>query len=161
MTTRASSIVSGLAWIVFSPIVLLMAPISTVDSDITYYVQVALFGVWSTCGVATGIGRLTNATWANRLQIVLAWIGLTYFAVCLVLIGLYLIADMFEAKNERDWNWAFFVAVGVCMIAVPFYFLARKGMQSISSWRKARRPQKRTPNPSFHRTLPDEAAQRW
>lgn len=125
MTTRANSIKSGLAWIVLSPIALLMALISTVKSDTTYYVQIALFGVWSTCGVVSGIGRLTNATWANRLQIILAWIGFTYFAVCGVLIALYSIVAMFKSSSG-DWGLTLLLAVAVCLSSVPFYFLARK-----------------------------------
>jgi len=68
---------------------------------------------------------LTNATWANRLQIVLAWIGFSYFAVCGVLIALYLIAAMFKS-NAGNWGLTLLLAVAVCLSGVPFYFLARK-----------------------------------
>jgi hypothetical protein len=44
MTTNLKAVRSGLLWIVFSPLALLMALISTVKSDVAYNVQVAVCG---------------------------------------------------------------------------------------------------------------------
>jgi hypothetical protein len=90
MSPRLTEVVSGLAWIVLSPIALLMALISTVESLTFYYVQVAVFGAWALLGVISGIGRITSASWAGRLQAVLVRIALVYFAVFGILILSYL-----------------------------------------------------------------------
>ena len=79
MSNRASSIKSGLAWIVVSPIALLMALISTVESLNVYYVQIFCFGAWSAFGVVSGITRIVGAPWTNRLQSILSWIGFIFF----------------------------------------------------------------------------------
>lgn len=71
---------SGLAWIVFSPLALLMAMMSTVRSDTTYTIQLVAFGCWTVCGIIAGIGRIVGARWAVRLQAILCWIAFAVFA---------------------------------------------------------------------------------
>jgi hypothetical protein len=107
---------SGVGWIVFSPVALLMALISTVESDVVYNIQLAAFGTWSACGIVSGVGRLLGASWAVRLQIVLCWLVFAAFA----LPGVVLIAYAF--RDPADWLFA--MAAGVCLTGVPFLIYA-------------------------------------
>ena len=75
MSGQTSTWKSGLPWVLLSPIFLLMALISTVESLTFYYVQVAVVGAWAACGVVAGIARMASVPWAGRLQTVLLWIA--------------------------------------------------------------------------------------
>jgi hypothetical protein len=70
---------SGILWIVFSPLALLMAMLGS-DSSVSGYAQVAVGGAWSACGIVSGCGRIAGALWAIRLQIVLCWIAFALYA---------------------------------------------------------------------------------
>lgn len=125
MSKRASAVAFGLTWIVLSPIALLMALISTVESLTVYYVQVALFGAWATCGMVSGIGQIASASWAPRIQTVLSWLAFAYFTVCAVLLVTYSILSLFKANTSALW-FGFPVAMGVFLTGALFLFLARK-----------------------------------
>jgi hypothetical protein len=81
MAADWKSVRSGFLWIVFSPLALLMALVSTVKSDVTYHVQIAACGTWSALGVASGVGRIAGGSWAVRLQVTLCWIAFVAFGV--------------------------------------------------------------------------------
>jgi hypothetical protein len=125
MSERTSTVKSGVAWIVLSPIALLMALISTVGSLTVYYVQVALFGIWAVCGVISGIGKIAKARWASRLQIVLSWIAFIYCAVFGVLIAGYALVGTLKQKTGA-WVIGIGMAVGVFLTGLPFLYLARR-----------------------------------
>jgi hypothetical protein len=91
MSGQTSTWKSGLAWVLLSPLALLMALISTVESLTFFYIQVATFGTWAACGVVAGIARIATVPWAGRLQEILKWVALAYFGVCAVLIVVYLV----------------------------------------------------------------------
>ena len=76
MSSRRQGLVSGVLWIVFSPVALLMALIAKGGSETDYYAGVAVCGTWSACGVVSGIGTIAGARWARRVQTILCWIAL-------------------------------------------------------------------------------------
>jgi len=82
MNTMRKRLVSGLLWIVFSPLVLLMGLIAKTHTLTEYYVGVGLCGTWSICGVISGIGAIVGARWAMRVQTILCWIACIVF--CLI-----------------------------------------------------------------------------
>jgi len=125
MNDRKRAIMSGVFWIVFSPIALLMAMISTVESLTVYYIQVVLMGGWTACGVVAGIGRITGVSWARRLQMVLSLIAFAYFSVCGILMLGYLFVAIFNQKIG-EWSTFLVVSVGVIITGVPFFYLARR-----------------------------------
>jgi hypothetical protein len=117
---------SGLLWIVFSPLALLMALISTVKSDITYNVQIALFGTWSACGVISGIGRIAGASWAVRLQIILSWIAFAAFAVPGIVMLVYTLRS-----PAGYFGYLFAIAVMVVLTGIPFLIYARRRQREL------------------------------
>lgn len=90
VNARTSAILTGLGWMLFSPITLLMALISSVESQTIYFVQVAAFGLWAVFGVVSGIGTVTGAPWAGRIQKVLKWAAFAYFTGCGLLLAGYI-----------------------------------------------------------------------
>ena len=122
MNVRRAQAISGLAWILLSPIALLMALISTVESLTVYYVQLALFGLWAVAGMLSGIGTITSASWAVRLQTVLLWIAFTYFAGSGVLIAGYVILALGSDRSSLGW----LIAAMVLGTALPFLYMARR-----------------------------------
>jgi hypothetical protein len=114
---------SGLLWIVFSPLALLMALLSTVKSDITYNVQIALFGTWSACGVISGFGRIAGASWAVRLQIILSWIAFAAFAVPGIVMLFYTL--------RSPAGYLFAIAVMVFLTGIPFLVYARRRQREL------------------------------
>jgi hypothetical protein len=125
MSDRTSALKSGLAWILLSPLALLMALISTVESLTVYYVQVALVGAWAASGIVAGIARIATVSWAGRLQRVLLWIAFAYFCVCAVLIAVYLLLFLFRSEPE-PFGLVLFIAVGVFLTSLPFLYFARR-----------------------------------
>src|SRR5262245_13879652 len=109
-------LVSGLLWIVFSPLVLLMAPIAKGGSETDYYVGVAVCGTWSACGVMSGVGTIAGTRWAMRVQTILCWIA--FIAFCLIPAALLL----FYAFNT---GIGYFVGVAVPMLLTGTLLLIR------------------------------------
>jgi hypothetical protein len=65
---------SGLAWIVFSPLMFLWGVMAdSTSSNMAYDIQVLMFGTWSVLGVISGFATIADASWAGRVQIVLLW----------------------------------------------------------------------------------------
>jgi hypothetical protein len=117
MAIKWKSLRSGLLWIVFSPLALLMAVISTAKSDTTYNIQIAVCGTWSAFGVISGIGRIAGAFWAVRIQITLSWIAFLAFAVPGIVMIVY-------AVRNPDSYLLSFVAVMVFSTGAPFLVYA-------------------------------------
>jgi hypothetical protein len=124
---------SGLLWIVFSPLALMMALISTVKSDVTYDVQVAACGTWSALGIVSGIGKMAGASWAVRLQMILCWVAFAAFAVPGVVMILFAVlgaVGYYPLKTAARFTLtdsAFLLGIGavVFVTGVPFLIYAR------------------------------------
>jgi len=125
LSGQTSKWMSGLSWVLLSPLFFLMALISTVESLTFYYVQVAVFGVWAACGVVAGIARMASVSWAGRLQAILVWIA---FALLCVPLTLILILTLFE---PGAWRFELFLALGVLLTGLTLlYIIRRREMRS-------------------------------
>lgn len=124
MAIKLKSLRSGLLWTVFSPVALLMALISTVESDITYNVQIAICGTWTAFGVISGVGRIAGASWAVRVQIILCWIAFAAFAVPGVVMIAYVVRD-------RDSYFLFPIPAMVVSTGIPFLIYARRRQREL------------------------------
>ena len=125
LSGQTSKWMSGLSWVLLSPLFFLMALISTVESLTFYYVQVAVFGAWAACGVVAGIARMASVSWAGRLQAILVWIA---FALLCVPLTLILILTLFE---PGAWRFELFLALGVLLTGLTLlYIIRRREMRS-------------------------------
>lgn len=120
-----SAVKSGLTWVLLSPLALLMALISTVESLTVYYVQIALFGTWAACGVVAGLAGMASAPWSGRLKVVLLRIAFGYFFICAVLIAAYMILLAFRLE-PAPWSVGLSFAAVVLLTGVPFLYFARR-----------------------------------
>ena len=94
MSNRTQTVLRGLAWIILSPLAVLMALIAKTESLPWYYAHVVLFGAWSALGVVLGLATIASAPWASPLQRVLRWIAFGYFTVAFALMVLYFGASL-------------------------------------------------------------------
>ena len=115
---------SGLAWIVLSPLALLMAMISTVRSDTTYKVQLVAFGCWTVCGIVAGMGRIVGARWAVRLQAILCWIAFVVFAGPGLILTAYSLVSAVE-------SFVLVISVLTFLTGIPFLLYARRLQRGI------------------------------
>jgi fatty-acid desaturase len=69
----------GISWVILSPVIFLMAAISTVKSSLTYNIQLVLFSAVALTGLVAGVGALYKRLWAARTLLVLSWLGAAYF----------------------------------------------------------------------------------
>lgn len=90
MTTESKNYRRAAAWIVLSPLLFLMAAISTVESLTTYYVQLVCFSIVSIMGIATGLGFIFGWSWSNISAKFIIGIVLIYFIGSWALIALIL-----------------------------------------------------------------------
>ena len=97
----------GVAWLVLSPIAVLVALVSTVQSQTAYYVQVVAFGAWSILGMISGVASLEGAKWAHSIKRVLALVAISYFAVAGIAIASFLAAALLNggvANPAHGWG---------------------------------------------------------
>lgn len=118
MSKRSKELISGVLWIVFSPLALLMGLIAKTPTLTEYYVGVGLTGAWSISGVISGFGRIAGTRWALRVQMVLCWIAVALYSVS----GIAMV--FFIVKTRSSFGVS--VAVGTLLTATPFLFCARR-----------------------------------
>ena len=80
MNSRAREVLLGLTWVALSPIAVLMALISKIESPAWYYGHVVAFGAWTAAGMVAGMALIARASWAGALLYALRWTVLAYFA---------------------------------------------------------------------------------
>jgi hypothetical protein len=114
----------GIIWILLSPILFLMALISTVESALVYQIQVICFGIISTIGIISGIGILLLRKWACYLLRVVSGIGFIYFVGAAFLMIIYSVFGMVKGNISSFIGIPF--AFGVAVFSVPFYFMVKK-----------------------------------
>jgi hypothetical protein len=79
----------GLAALAFSPILFLMAAISTVQSLVFYYFQLAVFSAASSTGLVCGVSALLGLRWTTKGRVLLlAFCGL-YFVAAGIFIAIF------------------------------------------------------------------------
>ncbi len=107
MVAVAGSKAKAIAWLLLSPVSVLMALISTVESEALYYAQVSVFGVWATLGVLSGIGALRRARWAAPLQRSLGLVAVAYFSIAGIGIVAFLVSALLNggvADPAQGWG---------------------------------------------------------
>lgn len=114
----------GWIWIIISPLLFLIAIISTVESELTYYVQLGFFSVISILGFISGVSLLFKKLWAQKVLSVLSWIGFIYFSGAGLLILIYSIPALIKSPDEALFMLP--VALGVILTGLPFLHMAKK-----------------------------------
>jgi len=76
----------GVTWICFGPVFVVMAVISTVSSEKTYYVQLVASSLIAASGLVCGIGAVRSRPWAARGLRLLTWIVAAYFTGAALLV---------------------------------------------------------------------------
>ena len=94
MTAVASTKAKAVAWLLLSPVSVLMALISTTESEVLYYAQVSVFGLWAILGMLSGIGALLRARWAPLLQRSLGLVAVAYFSIAGIGIAAFLVSAL-------------------------------------------------------------------
>jgi len=120
---RRKELLSGVLWIVFSPLVLLMALIAKTPTLTEYYVGVGLCGAWSICGFVSGFGRIARRRWAIGVQTILC--GIAFIAFCLIPAAMLLF-------------YAFKTGIGY-FVVITLAMLLALTLIVVGSWRRRQR----------------------
>jgi hypothetical protein len=115
----------GLVWIVLAPILVLMASMSTVSSDVTYAIQVAVFSSVAAAALLFGAAAVMRQAWSTIGLLVLSWLGAAYF------VGSALVILVWPSMLEPAWRLG--VAFIVAPWGIPFVIMARAMRRLISS----------------------------
>ena len=112
-------------WICISPVLFVMAAISTVQSQTVYYVQLACIGATAVLGLVGGIALLLGRPVGRKILFGVSWLGFGYFAVAAALVVPFHILRGPEVSAVSIG----FTLLLAALIAVPglfFFSLARK-----------------------------------
>jgi len=107
MVAVAGTRTKAVAWLLLSPLSVLMALVSTVESAALYYAQVSVFGIWATLGMLSGIGALRRARWAPPLQRSLGFVAVAYFSIASIGIVAFLVSAFLNggvADPAQGWG---------------------------------------------------------
>ena len=115
----------GWAWLVLSPILFLMAAISTVNSETAYHLQLACFSAVALAGVMGSAALLLGHPLGRRILQVLSWLGFAYFVGAAMLIPVF---HLFRAPEVTLSSLATvaLIAGAIGVFGVPFLYMARK-----------------------------------
>ena len=114
----------GWIWIIMSPILWLMAAISTVESITTYYIQLTIFSIVAIIGIACGIAALFQLSWAYIALKYLSWLSFFFFTGSGIVMLAYSIPMIINGNYATI---AILFPIALCVIAtgLPFYFMAK------------------------------------
>ena len=108
----------GIIWIVLAPVFWLMAAISTVKSDVTYQVQLALFTVAAIAALIYGVAAVLRRAWARIGLLVLSCLAaLMFLGSGSAIFGI--------AGFKGQWEIAA-VGIGTACFGLPFLAMARR-----------------------------------
>lgn len=114
--------VFGVIWIILSPVIFLMAAISTVKSLTIYHVQLAVFSTVSLVGLVAGIGALFRQVWAGRSLLILSLIATTCSCGSALLIFLW----PFLPWTAAEFHWLIpALSLMIASTGAPFLLMAR------------------------------------
>ncbi len=130
MHSPSATRLNAVLWLVLSPMVAVMALISTVESLTVYYAQVTCFGLWSVLGILAGIGGLLRQSWATTLQKGLGYVAIAYLLLAAIgMVGFLISAFLNGGVANQAQGWAFSGLILLFLLAVVL--LARsKGSKS-------------------------------
>jgi hypothetical protein len=112
----------GMIWIALAPILFVMAGISSVHSEVTYRLQLAVFSAVALAGITVGIGGIFHRMWAATGMLVLSWLGAIYFLGSALLILLWPAIPGVKAAFHPVMLLA---SLGIAPVGVPFILMAR------------------------------------
>ncbi len=87
---EAKNFKSAACWILLSPLLFIMASISTVESITTYYIQLVIFSIVTLVGLSVGVGYISGSSLAPKVAKYTLWLIGIYFVGSWVLILLIL-----------------------------------------------------------------------
>jgi hypothetical protein len=108
----------GIAWIVLAPLIFLAAAISTVKSDVTYQVQLAIFSLIAITALACGIGAAMRHRWGYRGITALSWLATVYF------FGSGIVGMVMATISKGFTSTVLVFALIVSVTGVPFLLMA-------------------------------------
>jgi hypothetical protein len=112
----------GGIWVALAPLLFLMAAISTVRSETTYYIQLAGFSIVALGGLVAGVGALFRCAWAGRFLLVLSWLGAAYFIGSALMLLLWPFFPDTAAKLNVV---ILLISLGIALTGMPFVLMAR------------------------------------
>ena len=115
----------GWIWIIISPILLLMAAISTVESITTYYIQFVIISIIAIIGFVSGIATLFKYNWAYVALRYLSWISFVYYSGSGLVMFAYSVPLLIKG-NFGAAAMVFSISFGVLLTGLPFYYMAIK-----------------------------------
>ena len=115
----------GWIWLCLSPVLFFMGVMSyNVESDTTYYVQLAFFSMAAAAGLVGSVALLFGHSLGRRILQVLSWLGFAYFT------GAPLIGSVFAIVSAPEvtltWLGVIVLFAGTGVTGLPFLFMARK-----------------------------------
>jgi|SRR5687768_17161299 hypothetical protein len=113
--------VLGAGWILLSPVVFVMAAISTVESATTYRIQLAAFTAVAVAAVVFGVAGVLRRSWAAVGFLVLSSLGAAY---CFIAALLILIWPMVPGSTVTSPRLGAALALMIAPAGVPFLIMA-------------------------------------
>jgi len=113
--------VLGVGWILLSPVVFVMAAISTVESAMTYRIQLAAFSAVALAAVVFGVAGILRRSWAALGFLVLSSLGAAYFFIAALSI---LIWPMVPGSTATSPGLGGALALMIAPVGVPFLVMA-------------------------------------
>ena len=121
MNSSSASKAKAVAWLVLSPIAVLMALVSTVESQTTYFAQIVTFGTWSGLGMTSAVASLAGAKWAHSLQRALALVAVSYFGIAGVVMVSFLAAALLSGGAANAvLGWSLTALVLILVVVTVF-----------------------------------------
>jgi ABC-type arginine/histidine transport system permease subunit len=90
----------GWTWLCLSPVLFIIAAISSVKSETTYYVQLAFFGMPAAAGIVGSVALLFGRSLGRRILQVLSWLGFAYFTGAALLVPVFHIVRSGSYTNQ-------------------------------------------------------------
>ena len=122
MTKQVRSL--GWVWLVLSPLLFLMAAISSVKSDLTYNIQLVCFGLVAIVGLIGSVALLFGHSLWLRILRSLSWLGFIYFT------GAALLVPVFHVLNAEvtlaSLGFVALIAALIGVFGIPFLGMARR-----------------------------------
>src|SRR5688572_11967162 len=112
----------GVVWLLLAPVVLLMAVISTVQSEVAYRVQLAAFSAVAIAALVLGVAGLLRRRWAAPGLFTLSWLGAAYFFGSALLI---LVWPLVPGSTADFSAVILLVPLMIAPWGVPFLLMAR------------------------------------
>jgi hypothetical protein len=112
----------GVVWLLLAPVLYLMGAMSTLQSEVEYRVQLAVFSVFAVAGAILGVAGLLRRMWAAVGLLILSSLVPAYFFGATLLMLVSPRVPGFAAESS------FPILLGTLMgvaVGLPFLYMAR------------------------------------